>query len=391
MMIRLAGVLLITVVAQATSLFAQSRPLNPTVKVLPRAQGSVPADCDEGAAPAPAPPRVQVTEIPREPDVRADMQAPPSRDLRDTMRNAQAAAESNNREGFRTSLIAAREIAATYPPGGERTAATEAIAVLNDVERLWEYQFSSPTGAFFDASAENGALLAMLNKYRGFDEAVRRQTIVDANGTRFYPTRESREFLLRESSQRLARLGVKTGTTPVARATTPAPVPATRPAVTTPAPSTPRKTPTTTTATTTPRKRSAVKSPATKRTTSTPRTSSKPRATAKKPAVKRTAAETAAPPKATEPAPVAATTDDLTIGSSPVVSTTETTETIAPISETTTSTGTSATMSAQPSETATAATTTAEKPAGRGRSIMMPLVLILIGVGVLVVLFRASS
>ena len=30
------------------------------------------------------------------------------------------------------------------------------IAALTDVERLWDYQFSSPTGAFFDAGAENG-------------------------------------------------------------------------------------------------------------------------------------------------------------------------------------------------------------------------------------------
>ena len=130
-MIRRFAIVAILCMTASAALLAQTRPLNPTVKVLERASGALPADCEEGLTPQPAP-RVQVTEIPREPDVRADMQPPPSRDLRDTLRNAQSSAETNNREAFRTSLVASREIAATYPPGGERTAANETIAVLND-------------------------------------------------------------------------------------------------------------------------------------------------------------------------------------------------------------------------------------------------------------------
>ena len=380
----------------AAALFAQSRPLNPTVKVLPRATSNVPAECDEGASPVPVPPRVQIEEIPRQPDVRTDMQVPPSTDLRETLRASQAAAESNDRERFRTALTAARGVVAMYPPGGEKTIASDVVSVLSDVDRLWEYQFSSPTGAFFDAGAENGALITMLRRYPGYDDFVRRQMIVDSNGNRFYPTRESRDFLLRESAQRLSRLGVRTGTTPVARATTPAalaqPVTPSKPPATS-KPSTTKPSATTSAGALKAPPTSATPSGVTDRPRTTTSTAKKTSGSPKKQtATKRTTASAKKKPGTAKAAAPAVTPDEDLPVPPPVVSSSSTvaTETIAPLTETVPSDATTTTT--MRAETDAAPTTTAGKPAtSRSRNIVMPLVLILIGIGVLVVLFRASS
>lgn len=401
-----------------TGLIAQVPTLNPTVKVRARATAPAPAGCDESLAPQPAP-RIEVTEIPVTERARtADLQPPPARGLRDQLAEAQAAVERHDRTAFNEWLALAKTTVAGYPPGGDRTAAAATIAVYDDVARLWDYQFASPTGAFFDATVQDGSLLAAMLRYPAYEQFIARQTLTDANGTRFYPTRETREFLARTAAQRLEKLGVRAAVAqrpPPETRVSPQPVPPPVRAGTVPIPSTrnsrapepavrsttgqrsaststtrQRRRPTrktTTASSTTPTRSSSSGSPASSATSSR-RTPTK-RAAANPPVTRATAQApdeipipsgvVSAPATATitpvEPPPVAPP--------SPASRTeiTETTETVATSTAATTMT---------PATVPDPAPQPVQAPS-RGRNLLFPLLLILIGVGVLILLFRASA
>ncbi len=386
--------LLLSIFCCAAGAMAQTRPLNPVVRVLPRATAPVPAECEEGLAPQPAQ-RVERDEITAERDTSRDLEAPPSRDLRSQLEAAQNAAERNDRESFRAALENAKSFLSSYPPGGERTAAANVVSVYDDLDRLWEHQYSSPTGAFFGGGTEDGALLGMLTKYRGYEEFIRTQTFVDANGTRWYPTSESREFLTREAGQRLTTLGFPSRPTrrePATRVARPAPAP--EPALG-PRPSTlgepPRKTPRRTTQTARaekPHKRrggAPMTAPAHKKTV-TPKEEIPP-----SPPIVST--PSSAPVSSPSPAPTETTATETTATETTATETTPT-ETTPTATETT---ATETTASQAPAvETAATTDTTSSAPAqpaqpAKQRSILLPLMLILIGAGVLILLFRASS
>jgi hypothetical protein len=185
----------------AASALCASAQLNPTVTVLPKPQTVVPPECAEGLVPAT--PRVIPEPQPTEPR-RAP--APPSLDLKTRLRAVQVAAEQNDRDTFKAALADARSAVSSYPAGGERNAANDVIGVYTDLERLWDYSFSSPSGAFFDSSTE---FVGMMRRYPDYAKFISDATL-NAGGQTIYPTRETRQFLTSEASRRLTRLGVRT-------------------------------------------------------------------------------------------------------------------------------------------------------------------------------------
>src|SRR5436190_12871475 len=231
---RSAALLLMAIAAAALPAVAQLQ-LNPLVTVLARATGPVPVDCATGETTAA--PRVVIGEP--APEAPAAAPAPPSNDLRSALWRLQTAAAGDNYAELKSALTAARATAAAFPPGGERNAANDAIAVYADVERLWDYANGSATGAFFDASAESGALLAMLNRYPGFGHALADATM-EIDGKTVYPTREARQFLAAEGAKKLTWMGAAP---PPAREAVgmPPPLVIQPQPITAPAPATPRR------------------------------------------------------------------------------------------------------------------------------------------------------
>jgi hypothetical protein len=390
----------VAVAAAALTVSAQTAELNPTVKVLPKPQSPVPADCATDNSleampalePQPAPEQVMAT-------------VPPSNDLRARLRRLQVAAEGDDYAAFKAAYADARRGVAAHPAGGERNAANEALQVFADIARVWDYAMASPTGSFFDSTIQGGSLINALKRYPDFGRALADETYT-AGGRTLYPTRETRRFLARESSRRLTRLGVSTPT----RMAQGAP-PEHRTAVVPPAVKKPVQTATKTT-------------PKPKATTKTARSevAPKPHATKHKPAVK--TAEVVTPksktpriestpvPKAKPvppPVKIAATTTTVAPVPPPVVTTT-TTAAPPPVVTTTTATDTvttavpatnttaSASTTSSTDTTATAAPDTATTgtavPAGKqngNMNLILAVVLILVSIGVLIILLRASD
>jgi hypothetical protein len=373
----------------ALTFVGASWPLNPLVTRTAQPTGPVPAGCEEGLAPAPTP-RVIVAEIPeRELIVPVSMPAPPpSRSLREELDAAQRALERNDRPAFDEHLHAARGLVASYPPGGERSRAEEVVWALNDAAVLWDAQFESP---FFEETSD---AYTRANRYAGFSEAVRRGVLTDDHDRRFYPASESREFVTRIAAERLERLGVRGSSsmprTRTIRAETPAPRRHTAPSVTadsssspapSPSPSRSRRRTTTRSSSSSSHRKSSPTHKAGKPTAlakSAPSSSPAPAAVAPSPAPAEPAPTT--PPVS---APTSSATDSATAPASPVGDDVPTP--IATDSATTTAAPVTTSSSPEPTPASSPAA-----PAER-RSVFIPALLILIGLGVLVVLFRASK
>lgn len=411
--------LLVLLVFSAFALGAQPQPLNPTVTLLPEATAPVPPECDDSATP---PPRLEVERLPPPPiDVPPPMpEPPPSTDLRAQLRALHAAVAARDRATFDATLAQTKQMLATYPRGGERSAAMEAVAVFDEIARLWDYQFRSPTGAFFGEGAEGGALLRTLKKYPGYEEAVRREVIADVSGNRFYPTSESMDFLLNVAGERIGRVGVgveqraimpRTPAQPETRVATqpqPQPQPRTRvaetPTRTTPPPSSTSRTP----------GRRSSEAPAVSPAKPRPGTSAPAASTPSRQQDRRATRRSTRPStqRSTQPSTEPATTEpsiqpDIDLPAPAGVVSDPADPAAESFVDPATATGISATDTAATGTTVAAPdqtlTTTAVEQApvvkpdqaatptpGR-RSIVLPLILILIGVGVLILLFRASS
>ncbi len=180
------------------------RPLNPTVAVREHASSAVPTECEQGLAPAVPRAAQPLPEPVALPETSSQIA---NQDVAQALRRVQASAEANEREGFVEALAQARTAADAAPPGGQREAAREALRVESDIDRLWRYSLESPTGAFFDASTEEGALLTMLRQYPDYGRRIADSVLV-VGGQTLYPTRESRQFLVQQAASRLVRLGI---------------------------------------------------------------------------------------------------------------------------------------------------------------------------------------
>jgi len=396
---------LLAVAAAAFSLSAQTSALNPTVKVLARPQSPVPAECaTDLSTTAPA--------IEPEPQELATASIPPSNDLRASMRRLQVAAEGDDYATFKAALAEARRAAASHPPGGERSAANEALQVFTDIGRVWDYAMASAAGSFFDSSVQGGSLLGAMKRYPDYGRTIAGETLVVGDKT-LYPTRETRRFLARESARRLSRLGVSTPAR-VAQGAQPEAwhrVTAAPPAKTKPAQVTKAKvvTPKTTETKAAPKPKEITHKPSVKIATAAPKPKPphiestpvpKPKPVTPPPAkIAATQTVPTPPPVVTTttaaptPVPVPTTTTAAVSTQPPPTTTTaapatDTTTTTATASSSTSATDTTAT--AVPDTAATSTTPPPEKQNGN-MNLLLAVVLILVGIGVLVVLFRASD
>lgn len=411
---------------------APARSRNALVARADQPLGPVPAECEQGLSATPAL-RVDVAEIPLPEASPAAVQAPPSGALRAALQETQIALTRNDRPAFNDALESARSWLAMYPTGAERRTAEEIVHLHDAAAKLWDAQYQSP---FF---GEDDPVLATVSGWPGYAEAVRRSVLTDSKGRRFYPAAESRDFVTRLAGERLQRLGIQPGTR-IARDTRAIEKPA--------AASTTRPKKTTTTSTTRMTSRSSTSRSNTARATTprtvTPRTvtprittsrtatsrgstsrgsaprGSTPRATPAPTPITRSASASAAPspkpkPQSGKPAPVTPAPGNPNPSAPPTtaadpapvpVAVSQSNPDTAPApaagdvaSATTATTATTTTASASTTDSSTPSVDTAlstdvipptPQPV-RGRSVILPTILILIGLGVLIVLFRASK
>jgi hypothetical protein len=366
--------LFVLMAAVSLSLTSATAQLNPLVTRTPQS-GPVPVECAQGVAPAPMP-RVEVREIPLPPPIEpVELPAPPTGSLRSALEETQRALTRNDRPAFDASLASARALLQDYPAGAQRRSAEELVRIYEATARLWDAQYESP---FFDeASAE----YALVREYPGYEAAVRRSTLT-RDGRRYFPAGESRDFLGRIAAERLRGIGIQAPAPRIARNEAPrasSSSSSSRPSVSR-STTRPRRTPapaTTSARATRPPRSSAPSRP---RLTTEARTPAPATSTPGTPNPSASPTAVAAPEPAAPSAPPAA--EDTPTTDVPVDAPVD-----APVA-TSEPTATTATTATTASESAPAPAAT--EPS-RSRSVVLPTILILIGLGVLILLFRASK
>ncbi len=347
---------------------AQVTPLNSLVARVDQPRGPIPAECEQGLAPTP-PLRVETRELDIPEPEPAEPVAPPSGALRTALQETQLALTRNDRPAFNAALARTKALLDGYPTGAERRTAEEIVRLHESAARLWDAQYEAP---FF---GETDPEYALVRDLPGYAEAIRRNTLTDDRDRRFYPTAESRAFVADLAGERLQRLGIHRNTRVIREER-------------------PRASTSTSTRRTSPRRGSTSGSTSTS-TRKPAAASSAPRSP--NPTAPPTVAAAPAPAPTRPSSPVAG--DDIPAPASPPATmtdvATETTLPSTPSVPPTDTMTTTAPATIEPSTAIDTVTTTnvvpAASPTSAGRSVILPTILILIGLGVLIVLFRASK
>jgi len=155
--LRLAPALLVL----AFAAFAQTPELLPTVKVRP-GSSTFPqsSDCTTGLVPGT--PRLEIEPArPAEMPHAVERATAATHDTASRFRRVQDAAEADDRPSFKIALESARSVSRNLETGPQKTRAEELLKAYDDIERVWDYSFASPTGSFFSAETQGGSLASV--------------------------------------------------------------------------------------------------------------------------------------------------------------------------------------------------------------------------------------
>jgi hypothetical protein len=140
--------------------------------------------------------------------------------LRSILRDA---VKANDRTRFDAALARARSVSEVLPAGDERNALRRAVTVYGDLQKVWDYASTDPYGAFFNDESLPGLHDRLASDYPGYAAYISPGTVTDQRGHVFYPTAETRAFLLRQVGNGGIQLAQRQK--PEARSTTTQPAP----------------------------------------------------------------------------------------------------------------------------------------------------------------------
>ncbi len=109
------------------------------------------------------------------------------------------AAVANDQPRFDAALARAKSVAETLPAGDERTALRQAVSVYSDLQQVWSFAATDRYGAFYDDQSLPGLHARLANNYNGYASYIAQYSLTDDNGRVFYPTAETRAFVLRQT------------------------------------------------------------------------------------------------------------------------------------------------------------------------------------------------
>jgi hypothetical protein len=175
--------------------------LLPTVQRKPASQlpSRLPADCDDMAV-SPA------AVVALRPVVAAALVSNPDRPRRSSpsattlLSSLQQSAAGTSYDSFAAALDAVR---AALPnlPAAERANIQRALPIYEDLQEVWSYAQANAIGAFYDDASLPGMHGHLVSRYRGYAAYINDFQITADGGRKFYPTEETRKFLVREAAK----------------------------------------------------------------------------------------------------------------------------------------------------------------------------------------------
>ena len=150
---------------------------------------------------APAPLQISArTAVPRSgsprpaPAASSSSASSPARALHDL----RAAVAGNDLPRFQSTLIAARPLADGLPIGAERNSLRKALLVAADLETVWKFSASDPSGSYYGDESLAGFHDRLSADYSDYARFIEEFRVTDQTGRTFYPTAETRAFLARQ-------------------------------------------------------------------------------------------------------------------------------------------------------------------------------------------------
>jgi hypothetical protein len=106
--------------------------------------------------------------------------------------------ESNNFLRFEAALAVAKWLAGTMPVGAQRNALRRFILVYEDVDAIWSFSVRDRAGAYFNDDSLPGMRDHLDADYPDYEAFIAEYRVPDTKGNAFYPTAETRAFLIKQ-------------------------------------------------------------------------------------------------------------------------------------------------------------------------------------------------
>jgi hypothetical protein len=119
-------------------------------------------------------------------------------DASSVLKTLHEAISANDLPRFQAALTRAREIADGMPLGDARNALRRSVMTYEDVATVWSFAATDRFGAFYNDDAVPGLYDKLAADYPGYAHLMEDARIVDAHGITWYPTSETRAFLLQQ-------------------------------------------------------------------------------------------------------------------------------------------------------------------------------------------------
>ncbi len=113
-------------------------------------------------------------------------------------RDFQAAAEAGDLARFDAVLDRARKVIETMKLGPRRNEFRRVIFAAEDLSRVWHFAKRDPNGMFYDDERLPFFYDHVVSDFPDYARFIQDFRVIDKTGLPEYPTRETREFLLRK-------------------------------------------------------------------------------------------------------------------------------------------------------------------------------------------------
>ncbi len=106
--------------------------------------------------------------------------------------------DANDFRRFDAALAVAKSLAEAMPLGPQRNALRRCIVVYEDVDAIWSFAVHDRYGTYFNDDSLPGMRDRLNADYPGYETFIAGYRVADRKGNVFYPTAETRAFLLKQ-------------------------------------------------------------------------------------------------------------------------------------------------------------------------------------------------
>ncbi len=123
--------------------------------------------------------------------------ASPMADENAIRKDLRESAAANDLSRFDAVLERARDYVETMPLGARRNRFRRAVLTAGDISKVWHFAVTDDHGLYYDDERFPFFYDHLAADYPGYARFIKEYRVLDSTGLPLYPTRETRDFLLK--------------------------------------------------------------------------------------------------------------------------------------------------------------------------------------------------